>query len=153
MKRGECEVSPYFPSPIPYMSLFSSRPKNRRHRGSSKPPKETSPILHPGTPPVRAKKKKSDDLGEQAHLLHARIGALESFLEKKSAAEARREQMRGQNILPPPDRPPLRPAKKRQLSHAERRRYHAERNKNVIHFFVLFCLASGIAWWLIFSGV
>jgi hypothetical protein len=141
------------PFPDSCMSLFSSSPKNRRRRGSLKPAKETSPILQPGTPPVRAKKKKSDDLGEQAHQLHARIGALESFLEKKSAAEARREQMRGENILPPPDRPSLRPAKKRQLSHAERRRYHAERSRNGIHFLLLFCLACGIAWWLIFSGV
>jgi len=134
------------------MSLFSSSPKNRRRRSRPKATKESAPLLDtPQEKPLS--KKKVNDLGEQAHQLHARIGALESFLEKKSAADARREQMRGQNILPPPDKASLRPAKKRQLSHAERRRYHAERNRTGIHFFLLFCLACGLAWWLIFSGI
>ncbi|NLT70484.1 MAG: hypothetical protein GXX91_07290 [Verrucomicrobiaceae bacterium] len=135
------------------MSLFSSRPKNRRCRKRGRPEKETAAHLAPGKEKPRAKKKRDDDLGAQAYRLHARIGALESFLEKKNAAEARRAEMREQNILPPPDKAARRPAKKRRLSHAERRRYHAERSRNGIHFFLLFCLACGLAWWLIFSGI
>jgi len=135
------------------MSLFNASPKNRRRRGNSKSAKETSSIVQTGFVTAGGTKKKSADLGEQAYQLHARIGALESFLEKKRAAEARREEMRGNNILPPPERASLRPAKKRRLSNAERRRYHAERSRNGVHFFLLFCLACGIAWWLIFSGI
>ena len=134
------------------MSFFSSSPKNRRRRSRSKSTKDSGALLDPPKEKPRSPKK-TDDLGEQAFQLNARIGALESFLAKKTAAEERRQQMRGQNILPPPDKTSLRPAKKRQLSHAERRRYHAERNRNGIHFFFLFCLACGIAWWLIFSGI
>jgi hypothetical protein len=136
------------------MSLFSSNPKNRRRSSRSKSTKETAPLLDTGREKARSRKApKSGDLGEQALQLNARIGALESFLAKKTAAEERREQMQRDNILPPPDRTALRPAKKRQLSHAERRRYHAERNRTGVQFFVLFCLACGLAWWLIFSGI
>lgn len=135
------------------MSIFSSNSKNRRCRPRSRSVKETAPFLVSKKQKGCSEKVHNDDLGVQAHRLHARIGALESFLEKKNVAEARRAEMREQNILPPPDKISRRPAKRRQLSHAERRRYHAERNRNGIHFFLLFCLACGIAWCLIFSGI
>ncbi len=134
------------------MSFFSSSPKNRRRRSRSKSTRDSAALLDTAKEKPRSKKK-TNDLGEQAIQLNARIGALESFLAKKTAAEERREQMQRDNILPPPDRASLRPAKKRRLSHAERRRYHAERNRTGIQFLFLFCLACGIAWWLIFSGI
>ncbi len=61
--------------------------------------------------------------------------------------------MKRENILPPPDKSVRRNSSKKELSHAERRRYHAQRSRNGIQFLVLFCLACAIAWWLIFSGV
>lgn len=85
-------------------------------------------------------------------MLHAQIGVLESFLAKKHASEMRRAKMKAENILPPPDRSP-RTRKKKAMSLAERRRYHAERSRNGIHFFLLFCLACAIGWWILFYAV
>lgn len=134
------------------MSFFSSSPKNRRRRSRARSPKETSALLNPESANTGSPKKASD-LGERAYQLNAQIGAIESFLAKKTAAEARRVQMQRENILPPPDKATKSPSKKKQLSHAERRRYHAERSRNGLHFLFLFSLACGIAWWLIFSGI
>lgn len=97
--------------------------------------------------------KKDGGIDQQTYQLHARIGALESFIAKKAEADINRIQMKRENILPPPDKLTKKAPKKKQLSHAERRRYHAERNRNGIQFLVLFCLACALGWWLIFSGI
>lgn len=135
------------------MNPFSSKPKNRRcqHRAGKsgdswkKTPAPGSPFPKPST--------KAAKLDQQAYQLNAKIGALESFIAKKAEAEISRIQMKRDNILPPPDKTVRRAARRKTLSHAERRRYHAERSRNGIQFFLLFCCACAIAWWLIFSGV
>tara|TARA_R110000850_G_scaffold19988_5_gene59812 strand:- start:183 stop:578 length:396 start_codon:yes stop_codon:yes gene_type:complete len=131
------------------MSLFSSRPKNRRRRSRSG--KETSWIdpdsTTGGKSPRRATTPK-----QKEHQLNAQIGAVESFLAKHHAAEVKRDYMKRENILPPPDQSSHRKAK-RKMTLAARRRYLAERNRNGLRFLALFCLACGIGWWLIFSGV
>jgi len=135
------------------MSLFSRNPKNRRRRPRAK--KSIDTWDHPDLKSAKPKKRaKSGDLVGQVYELNAQIGALENFLAKKSAAKMYRETMKREGIIPPPDRTAAhRGAKKPSLSHAERRRYHAERSKNGVHFLFLFCLACGLVWWLIFSGV
>jgi len=134
------------------MSLFSSSPKNRRRRSRAKSEKETWTLLN--QEPISPKSgKKTGDLGEQAYRLNAQIGAIESFLAKKIASDARRAEMKRDNVLPPPDKSAHRHDKKKQLCHAERRRYHAERSRNGLHFLMLFVLACGLGWWLIFSGI
>jgi len=135
------------------MSLFSRKPRNRQRRPSAKKPADLldRPELKSAKP---RRQPKSDDLVGQAYQLNAQIGAIENFLANKTAEEALRERMRRDGILPPPDRAGARRrGKERNLSHAERRRYLAERSKSGIHFFLLFCLAIAIGWWLLFSGI
>jgi hypothetical protein len=135
------------------MSLFSRKPKNRRRRVRSKKPADAwdLPELKKAKP---KKKAKSDDLVGQVYQLNAQIGAIENFLAKKNAVRNYSEQLKREGMIPPPDRvAPRRAGKKPSLSLAERRRYHAERSRNGIHFLFLFCLACVLAWWLIFSGV
>ena len=129
--------------------MLSSTTKNRKRRVRRKKNKldqwDTS-----AKPTRRSRKSASSD--DTYQKLHAQIGAIESFLEKKQLAEAQRLEMRQQNILPPPDGLKRR-RKERAMSLAEKRRYNATRNKNGFKFLLLFCLACGIAWWLIFSGI
>ena len=134
------------------MSLFSFKPKNRRRRSRAKSQKETWNLLNPEAVSTKSGKK-AGDLGDKAYQLNAQIGAIETFLAKKIAADARRAEMKRDNILPPPDKTANHHGKKKQLSHAERRRYHAERSRNGLHFLMLFVLACGLGWWLIFSGI
>lgn len=135
------------------MSLFSRKPKNRRRSPASSKKNDIldSPELKSAKPKKRAK---SEDLVGQVYQLNAQIGAIENFLAKKTAEQLQRERMKHEGVLPPPDRSGTkRGVKKKNLSHAERRRYHAERSKNGLNFLILFCLALAIGWWLIFSGV
>jgi len=135
------------------MSPFSSKPKNRRCRTRSRT-KEESWTSEPQPGSIVSKSTgKGGKLDQQVYQLNAKIGALETFIAKKAQADINRIQMKRDNILPPPDKSTKRKITKKQLSHAERRRYHLERSRNGIHFFVLFCLACAIGWWLIFSGV
>ncbi len=135
------------------MSLFSRQPKNRRRRSRTR--KATDAWDLPALKKAKPKKQaKAGDLVGQVYQLNAQIGAIENFLENKTAARAYREQMKREGILPPPDRDGGRRGKRKPaLSHAERRRYHAERSRNGLHFLLLFCLACALAWWLIFSGI
>ncbi|HRQ88946.1 MAG TPA: hypothetical protein PLA50_09125 [Bacteroidia bacterium] len=130
------------------MSLFSRKPKNRRRRRIL--PKKSNSILDaPEAKPSKIKKK-SGDLVEQVYQLNAQIGVLESFIAKKTSEQITRERMKHEGIMPPPERAGARRrAKRPPLSQAEQRRYHAERSKGGIHFFVLFCLACALVWWLI----
>lgn len=129
--------------------MLSSAPKNKKRRVRRKKNKldqwETKP---------RASKKsrKQQSPAETYQTLHAQIGAIESFLEKRQMAEAKELHMRQQNILPPPDRAEKRRGA-RAMTLAEKRRYHAARNRSGLKFLFLFCLACGIAWWLFFSGM
>ncbi|PAW61107.1 MAG: hypothetical protein B9S36_07240 [Verrucomicrobiia bacterium Tous-C2TDCM] len=135
------------------MSLFSRKPKNRQRRPSAR--KRTDLLDTPELKSAKPRRKpKSDDLVGQAYHLNAQIGAIENFLANKTAEQLLRERMRRDGLLPPPDRAGARRGGKNpNLSHSERRRYHAERSKSGIHFFLLFCLAIAIGWWLLFSGV
>ncbi|MAS92556.1 MAG: hypothetical protein CMO55_05105 [Verrucomicrobiales bacterium] len=129
--------------------MFSRKPKNRKRRVRRKPSQTKSWETES---PAPARKRKPATEKEQMHMLHAQIGVLESFLEKKHASELRQMQMKAENILPPPDRSTLR-RQRDAMSMAERRRYHAERSRNGIHFFFLFCLACAIGWWILFCTV
>ncbi len=136
------------------MSLFSSKPKNRRRRRR----KPSAEKCWEALPAKSGKSKKSSqprDLVGQVYELNAQIGAIENFLAKRSAERAVSEHLKREGILPPPDRAPVRRFANRRpaLSHAERRRYHAERSRNGLHFLLLFSLAIGLGWWLIFSGI
>lgn len=133
------------------MSLFSSRPKNRRRRVSRK--KTTTGWIDESSAaaaPSRRTKAKAAP-ADQAHKLNAQIGAIESFLAKHHHAEVQRLAMKKANILPPPDRSAHARAR-RTLTMAEQRRYHAERNLTSFRFLVLFCLACAIGWWILFAG-
>lgn len=83
--------------------------------------------------------------------LHAQIGALESFLDRHHQAEAQRIQMKRENILPPPDQSNHRKARQ-SMTLAARRRYLRERNRTSVRFFLLFCTACALTWWLIGAG-
>jgi len=131
------------------MSLFSSSRKNRKRRRVTSR-KDSSWINESEKKPQQKRTKSCPK--ETQHQLHAQIGAIETFLAKHHQAETRREMMMKQNILPPPDRSAHKRAK-RAMTHAARRRYHAERSKAGVRFLFLFCLACGIGWWLIFSEV
>ena len=129
--------------------MLSSTPKNRKRRVR----KKTTKLDQWSIPETSSKKsRKAKSPTETYQKLHAQIGAIESFLEKRHLADAKRLQMRQQNILPPPDR--KRKARSaRSMTLAEKRSYNATRNLNGFKFLLLFCLACGIAWWLIFSGI
>lgn len=134
------------------MSLFSHKPVNRRRRSRKEP--ETSPWdAAPGKKPT--KRAKTGKYVEQVYELNAQIGAIENFLAGKQAARALAERMKRDGVIPPPDRAtaPRAANRKPTLSLSERRRIHAERNRNGIRFLLLFCLACGLVWWLIFSGM
>lgn len=131
------------------MSLFSSSPKNRKRRRATSR-KDSSWINDSEKKPQQTRTKSCSK--EAHHQLHAQIGAIETFLAKHHQAETQREMMKKQNILPPPDRSAHKRAK-RAMTHAARRRYHSERSKAGMRFLFLFCLACGIGWWLIFSGM
>lgn len=135
------------------MGLFSSKPKNRRRRAKAKPAKHV--LDAPEWKAVSKKKsKKGGDLVDQVYQLNAQIGVLENFIAKKSAEQLMRERMKHEGVIPPPDRQVTRRSRKKPvLSHAERRRYLAERSKSGLHFLMLFCLAGALFWWLFFSGV
>lgn len=129
--------------------MLSSAPKNRKRRVRKKANK-LDQWNAPETPSKKSRKPKSP--AETYQKLHAQIGAIESFLEKRNLAEEKQLRMRQQNILPPPDR--VRKARgARAMTLAEKRRYNATRNRNGFKFLLLFCLACGIGWWLIFSGI
>ncbi len=135
------------------MSLFSRKPKNRRRRVRAKKTVDAWDL--PALKKVKPKKKvRSDDLVDRVYQINAQIGAIENFLAEKNAARTYSEQLKRVGIIPPPDCTARRGrGTKPMLSHAERRRYYAERSKNGIHFFFLFCLACALVWWLLFSGV
>lgn len=126
-----------------------SIPKNRKRRVRKKKDKLDQ---WDTASPSKKKSRKSTSTAETYQKLHAQIGAIESFLEKKQLAEAQKLRMRQQNILPPPDNMKKRRTP-RAMTLAEKRRYNAARNRNGLRFLFLFCLACGIAWWLIFSGI
>ena len=139
------------------MSLFSSSPKNRkRRRVRSK--RDSAWIDEENTvieQPRRAKAKrnpKNASPQREMHKLNAQIGAIETFLAGHHQDAARKQAMRAENILPPPDRNVHRRTR-RKMTLAARRRYLAERNRNGLGFLILFGMASAIAWWLIFSGI
>ena len=134
------------------MGMFSSSPSNRRRRSKKKA--DRSWIDEPtSTPkPRTARKAKSTNPREQAHQLHAQIGAIESFLNKHHQAEVQRMKMKQENILPPPDRSKHRQVRKK-ITMAARRRQNAERNRTSFKFLVMFCTACVLGWWLIFAGV
>lgn len=133
------------------MSFFSSKPKNRRRRARKTTGKE--PWIE-GEKSAKPKRKKSKDVVGQVYELNAQIGVIENFLARKTAEQTYREQMRRDGLIPPPDRAQLRRSKKKAaLSHAQRRRQNAERSRNGLHFLFLFCLACGIIWWLLNSGI
>ncbi len=134
------------------MSLFSKTPTNRKRR----PKKRASGWQWDDAPPAkRARKKRSGDTVEQVYALNAQIGAIENFLAGRKAARAVAERMKRDGVLPPPDRveTPRCANRRPVLSHAERRRYNAERSLNGIRFLLLFCVACGLAWWLIFAAI
>ena len=135
------------------MGMFSPKPSNRRRR--SKKATDRS-WIDESTPsqakPKAGRKAKASAPREQAHKLHAQIGAIESFLDKHHQAEVQRMQMKRENILPPPDRSKHRQAH-RKVTMAARRREMAERNRMSFKFLVMFCTACAIGWWLIFAGV
>lgn len=135
------------------MSLFSRKPKNRRRRPA--PSKKNDILDSPELKSAKPKKRaKNEDLVGQVYQLNAQIGAIENFLAKKTAEQLHRERMKHEGVIPPPERlGSKRGVKKQNLSHAERRRYHAERSKSGLNFLILFCFALAIGWWLIFSGV
>jgi hypothetical protein len=141
------------------MALFSRQPKNRRRRSRKKTeasPWETPPSTKTAGKGKAAKRsRKEGDYVEKVYELNAQIGAIENFLAGKNAARALAERMKRDGVLPPPDRDetPRVASRRPALSHAERRRLHAERSRSGIRFLFLFCLACGLAWWLIFSGV
>lgn len=135
------------------MNPFSSKPKNRRCRTRSRTSEDSWKSEPQGGSIVSKSPGKGGKLDQQVYQLNAKIGALETFIAKKAQADISRIQMKRENILPPPDKSARRRVSKKQLSHAERRRYHLERSRNGIQFLVLFCLACAIGWWLIFSGV
>lgn len=132
------------------MGIFSSQPKNRRRPSRRKKPQEAWGEAKPARK-SSGKKQSSDVLGERFYQINAQIGAIESFLAKKHAVEESRKRMKNEGILPPPEAP--RKARKKPLSHAERRRYHAERSRTGLHFLFLFCLAALLVWWLVDSGI
>lgn len=138
------------------MGLFSSTPRNRRRR--SRRGNDTSWIDQPAEAAAPAPARRRGKAGsptiheEKVHTLHAQIGAIESFLAKHHYVESMKQQMRKENILPPPDRSSHRRAH-RSMSLAAKRRHNAERNRTSFRFLVLFCTACGLAWWLLFSGV
>lgn len=134
------------------MSLFSSNPRNRRtrRRRSNKASTDWIDETVSSSGPRRKKSVTNAPAGE-VHKLHAQIGAIESFLAKHHQAEAQRMQMKRENILPPPDRSAHRQVH-RKMTNAARRRYLAERNRTSFRFFLLFCTACGLVWWLLFPG-
>lgn len=134
------------------MSLFSSQPKNRRTRRHNRSKASTEWIDETASSSShRGKKVKKDSPANDAHKLHAQIGAIETFLATHHQAEAQKMQMKRENILPPPDRSAHRKARKK-MTKAARRRYLAERNRTSFRFFLLFCTACGLVWWLLFPG-
>ncbi|MCG8602555.1 MAG: hypothetical protein MI807_20595 [Verrucomicrobiales bacterium] len=132
------------------MSLFSSRPVNRRRRVKRK--KESAWIDESGAPRSRRAKKTSETPRDEVHRLNAQIGAIETFLNRHHQAEVERLKMKKENILPPPDRSKHVQAR-RSMTLAERRRYLAGRNRTSFRFLVLFCTACALGWWVIFAGV
>ena len=132
------------------MSLFSSRPVNRRRRVKRK--KESAWIDDSGTTASSRRKQKVLSPRDEVHRLNAQIGAIESFLNRHHQAEVESLKMKTENILPPPDRSAHMQAR-RSMTLAERRRYLSERNKTSFRFFLLFCSACSLGWWVIFSGV
>lgn len=135
------------------MSLFSKKTENRRRRAPKK--SESQPWFKGAAAVAKPKRRKSGDIVGQVYELNAQIGVIENFLAQKTAEHTYREQMRRDGLIPPPDRNQQRRNRKKKdaLSHAERRRYHAERSKNGLHFLLLFCLACGLIWWLLNSGI
>lgn len=134
------------------MSFFSSKPKNRRRRARKTTGKE--PWIEGGEKVAKPKRRKSKDVVGQVYELNAQIGVIENFLARKTAEQTYREQIRRDGLIPPPDRSQLRRNRKKDaLSHAQRRRQNAERSKNGLHFFFLFCLACALVWWLLNSGI
>lgn len=129
--------------------MFSSAPRNRKRKCRSGKP-ERSTWDEPAAPRKKSPKRASPQ--DEVHQLHAKIGAIESFLEKHQMASELQLRMKQENILPPPDRC-RRPRGPKAMTMAERRRYMADRNRTGLKFLFLFSLACAIGWWLIFSGL
>lgn len=132
------------------MSFLNPKSRNRKRRGGKKTSAEkvSNTWIHTDSTPAA----KSQTLKQSHHKLNAKIGALEDFLAGHALAEAHKNQMRRDNILPPPESLNHQQARRR-MSAIERRRYLAERNRGGIKFFSLFCIASAIGWWLLKNGL
>ena len=132
------------------MSLFSSQPRNRRRRVRRR--NDSSWIDQPAEPRRSPRRPQSNAPEDQVHRLHAQIGAIETFLAKHHHVQAMRQQMKDENILPPPDRSAHRRAHQ-SMSLAAKRRYLAERNRTSFRFLLLFCAACALGWWILYSGM
>jgi len=124
--------------------MFSNPTKNRVHRR-----KFTSGNDLANDFP--SSKKGIKKAASEMHLLHAKIGALESYLAKRAESDASHSEMRRVNVMPPPERDLPRAQKVTERSYSETRRYHAVRNRAGMRFLILFGIACTIGWWLIFS--
>lgn len=132
------------------MGFFQPSPRNRKRRGaarrSRRDPKEDL-LSAPASDPEEVR-------NQYHHALHARIDALENFISKRVREDKKRQRMRSENILPPPERSHRTGSRgSRRISAAERRRRLAERNGSGIKFLALFLLACGIVWWLLKTGL
>ncbi|MEM9017916.1 MAG: hypothetical protein AAGC68_12960, partial [Verrucomicrobiota bacterium] len=136
--------------PLRLMGMFSSTPRNRKRRSFRK--KSNDWIHDPAESPAPCRAKCPSSPKDQMHQLHAKIGAIESFLHQHHEAQRRSMTMRRDNILPPPDRSAHRQARKK-MNLAAKRKYHAERNRSSFRFFLLFCTACALVWWIVFSGL
>ncbi len=125
------------------MSFLNSKARNRKRRGRKKTSveKTNSSWIHDGSAPSK-----------DHHKLNAQIGVLEDFLAGRAREVVHKDQMRRNNILPPPETFNKQRARRR-MSTVERRQYLAERNRGGLSFLFLFCLSCGIIWWLLKSGI
>ena len=131
------------------MSFLNSKARNRKHRSSKKSHNKKGEFSWMND---SANPAEPQSLDQKHHKLNAKIGVLEDFLAGHAMAALQKDQMRRDNILPPPETFIKKQSKKR-MSALERRQQYAERNRGGLRFFSLFCLGCGIAWWLLKTGL
>ena len=137
------------------MAFLRSKSRNRRRNSRKRKMSEKTSTswIHGNSSEESAKtSRKLNTVNQNYHQLNAKIGVLEEFLAGHAMAAENRDQMRRNNILPPPEST-LRHQARRKMSAMERRKYLASRERGGLKFFALFCLASAIGWWLLKTGL
>lgn len=115
--------------------------KTRNRKKHPRRSRQAKSLDHDLQETARALREKESRLSEE-------ILSLEEVLASLEAREENRQQMRRENVMPPPQERWASHHRNPKLSKAQKRMVNRERDKSVLRFFLLFLIACALAFYL-----